>query len=342
MSSLQFSDPRFSEIRIIDSHVHVFPDLVRSGVSLAEQLTQTIGLESIGSSLEQYREKIQSARSSIRGIRDWIMPALHDTQVGVRILPSGVRKWVDELSAGTPLPGLLVESTAEDLLESMQHLGIARALVIPHPPLMPSPRVYEITQSHEQLLPVIHVGKDSSTVTQDIEEGVSHGAVAIKLHPASDGLGPDSVHYRDILDLADQHELPVILHTGCFHTHVLYRGPEFGDPTQFESWFSEFPRVNFILAHMNMHEPDVAIDLASRFENLWLETSWQPAEAIGEAVRRVGAERVLFGTDWPLLGSNQGIGLQRIAQALDANFLTWEDTQKILASNSMQLFKIEV
>ncbi len=341
MSSSTSIDPRFQELRIIDTHVHAFPDLVAAGVEIAADLGEKAGISGISESFQKYQERIQQARGSVRAIRDWFSPLLHSSQVGMRHLPKGVRSWVDEIAGSAPLPGLLIESTPADLLESMRASGIARSLVIPHPPIVSSSWVYATAQEHSEFVPVIHVPKGSSGVGAAIEEGVSAGAVAVKIHPASDGMGPDSVFYREILDLADQHSLPVILHTGCFHSHLIYRGPDFGHPEQFESWFSEFPRVPFILAHMNMHEPTSAIDLATRFDNLWLETSWQPAEAIAEAVRRVGSERVLFGSDWPLLGANQNIGLQRITECLNADFFDWDAAKRILSDNAHSLFKLQ-
>lgn len=61
---------------------------------------------------------------------------------------------------------------------------------------------------------------------------------------------------------------------------------------------------------MNLHEPERAIGLAERFSNVLLDTSWQPGEVIAEACRRVGAAKILFASDWPLLGDNHRVGIQ--------------------------------
>ena len=117
--------------------------------------------------------------------------------------------------------------------------------------------------------------------------------------------------------------------------------PHLGNPEAFESWYTEFPQVKFILAHMNLHDPQIAMDLAEKYPNLMVETSWQPMEVISEAVRRLGSQRVLFGSDWPIGGQNVEIGLERIEDCLETGTIRIEDVQLILGKNAIQLFKID-
>lgn len=114
-----------------------------------------------------------------------------------------------------------------------------------------------------------------------------------KIHAASDGEGLDSPRYRELLEVAREKNLPVILHAGCIQNRLFYKDPECGRAELFAPWFEGYPEVSFILAHMNFHEPHKAIELAELHSNVFLDNSWQPPEIIGEAVRRVGAERVL-------------------------------------------------
>ena len=93
---------------------------------------------------------------------------------------------------------------------------------------------------------------------------------------------------------------------------------------------------------MNFHEPSVALDLVEKHPNVFVDTSWQPAEVIGEAVRRVGAERVLFGTDWPFVGNNVNIGLARIRDCIQAGSLTEEQSMLILGVNAAKIFGISI
>jgi predicted TIM-barrel fold metal-dependent hydrolase len=90
---------------------------------------------------------------------------------------------------------------------------------------------------------------------------------------------------------------------------------------------------------MNMHEPEVALDLAQEFENIHVDTSWQPAEVIIEAVRRIGSERIFFGSDWPLLGDNQSVALERLAEASASGCISNEDIARIQGGNLVALLR---
>src|SRR5262249_55470294 len=147
---------------------------------------------------------------------------------------------------------------------------------------------------------------------QALKSCAKKGARLLKIHPAADGEGPDSPRYRAMLEVAESLNLPVIIHTGCMHSRVLYRDPEMGKAERFAPWFEAYPQTSFILAHMNFHEPETAIDLAEKYANVFVDTSWQPTEVIAEAVRRMGARKILFATDWPFIGNNLSIGVDRV------------------------------
>jgi hypothetical protein len=166
------------------------------------------------------------------------------------------------------------------------------------------------------------------------------GARALKIHTAADGEGVDSERYHELLATATELGLFVILHTGCLHSNLVFKKPELSRAELFAPWFTEYPDLTFILAHMNFHEPQVAMDLVIEHANVHVDTSWQPAETIGEAVRRVGSDRVLFGSDWPLLGNNISVGLERIEDCVETGLITREDARKILGENAVRLLKL--
>ena len=192
-----------------------------------------------------------------------------------------------------------------------------------------------------RLLPVVNIPSGTTRPGVALKNYVNKGAVALKIHPASDGEGVDSPRYKALLQSADTLGLPVILHTGCFHTHLFYKDPDQGQAQRYATWFETYKNIQFVLAHMNFHEPNIALDLVEEHENVHVDTSWQPAEVIGEAIRRVGAERVLFGTDWPFIGNNLSVGLKRIEVCVETGSMSEEQSELILGENAAKLFKIE-
>lgn len=308
---------------IIDSHVHVFPDRLRQ-----------VAPESAQAPLEELRKR---ARSWLKPV----MGSLHKAQTVLRHLPEPARRALDEISGIAPIPTLLVESTVSDLTEAMDEAGVDRALVIAHPPIISNEFVLDRCSEEPRLSPVVNVPSGTSRPGNALREYVSRGAIALKIHPASDGEGADSARYRALLRAADDLGLPVILHTGCIHTHLLYKDPDQGQAQRYAPWFDTYKNVRFVLAHMNFHDPNIAFDLMEEHSNVFADTSWQPAEVIGEAVRRVGPERILFGTDWPFVGNNLMVGLARVRDCIESGTLTEEQAQLIRGANAAKLFNLQ-
>ena len=74
--------------------------------------------------------------------------------------------------------------------------------------------------------------------------------------------------------------------------------PPHTEPFRRAMYASQYPQMIFILGHLGLgdlwHE---AVASAKRFDNIILETSVAPDTAIARAVKEVGAERVIYGSD---------------------------------------------
>ena len=310
---------------IIDFHVHTFQ-------SPLELLSK--------SSLPHYFEEMRGIR---RKARSWLKPlthTLHSMQTLLRYLPEIARDNLDQICGLAPFPGLLIESTPADLVEAMEEAQVDLTVVIAQPPYSSNEFILKISADEPRFIPVVNIPKGTLKPGAVLKKYVSQGAKALKIHPAFDGEGPDSLRYRSLMRVASDLRIPVILHTGCLHSRLLYKDASQAHPELFKKWFKNYPDLNFILAHMNMHDPNTAIDVSEEFKNVYVETSWQPAEVIGEAVRRLGAEKILFGTDWPFLGSNLAVGRKRVEECISMGMLNQNEAQLILGENAVKLLGI--
>ena len=277
--------------------------------------------------------------------RAWLKPfsaSVHSAQTILRHLPEIARNQLDELSSLLPLPGLLLESSADDLREAMEDAGVDYSLVIAAPPVMENDFVMEVCQKNAKLIPVVNIPKGTPKPGQILKRYIEKGAKVLKLHPASDGEGVDSARYRALIRSASDLGIPIILHTGCLHARFFYKDPDQGHAERFSKWYETYPNTQFILAHMNFHNPGVALDICEEFGNVWVDTSWQPAEVIGEAVRRIGPERILFGSDWPFIGNNMTVGRDRVRDCVNTGMLNPDQAKLILGENAAKLLGIKV
>ncbi|OFZ54917.1 MAG: hypothetical protein A2428_00605 [Bdellovibrionales bacterium RIFOXYC1_FULL_54_43] len=307
--------------KIVDSHVHVFPNLIRPDL---------IGKLPIAGPLGRLRAKARELWTPLSS-------SMHYSQTVLRHLPESARQKLDELSGVAPILGLFIESTASDLVQAMDRAGVDSAWVIAHPPLISNEFVMTLCERNPRLHPVVNIPKNTPRPATQLKSFVKHGAKLLKIHPAADGLPPESPFYKKLLKTASDLGIPVIIHTGCIHSHLLYKTPEFACAELFTPWFKEYAQTRFILAHMNFHQPHIAFDLAEEHLNLYMDTSWQPAEVIGESVRRLGAERILFGSDWPFIGGNLDVGLARIRDCVNSGTLNAEQSKLILGENAIKL-----
>jgi predicted TIM-barrel fold metal-dependent hydrolase len=116
----------------------------------------------------------------------------------------------------------------------------------------------------------------------------------IKFHPLLDSYHPNDPSVHPFMQLAGDRGLPVLFHTGH---------PIFTLPWSIEEVAANFPETKVVFGHMghgNIVYINASIDIACRRPNVYLETSGMPMHTkIREAVERVGAERVMYGSDAP-------------------------------------------
>ena len=111
---------------------------------------------------------------------------------------------------------------------------------------------------------------------------------------------------------------------------------------------SSFPDTTFIIAHMgrfrstNREEYHAYIDLAQKHENVILDASGVFLEwKIGEAASRLGASRIVFGTDGPDLTPDVVTHARRELRRIEELNLSDADKQAILGDNILRILKLE-
>ena len=123
---------------------------------------------------------------------------------------------------------------------------------------------------------------------------------------------------------------------------------EFSRPGYYEKVLTSFPQLTIVLAHMGVGADDrypelyrayydEALSIGKRYPNLYFDMSFtvdvaMPDEDLLTMIRQLGAERVIFGSDFawfePAL----------VARALDRLPLTKEEKQLIFARNAERVY----
>ena len=140
----------------------------------------------------------------------------------------------------------------------------------------------------------------------------------------------DLVFVEPLMAQAEALDVPVLCHTG-------FPNPQC-HPTAVGAIARRHPRLKLIMAHFGLVFASEAVEVALQHENVWVDTSATvsfPPEFYEFAVRRLGAERVLWGSDWPL-----------DPEVEIFKFFSWqltaEEREKILWRNAQSLFELSV
>ena len=139
------------------------------------------------------------------------------------------------------------------------------------------------------------------------------GLRAIKIYPPYTPYPLNHPAWDPVYRFADERGLAVIAHTGSEAT---------AHPRFLAEVAPRFPRANFVAGHSGNIEPfrSQAIDAARRFPNVYLETcsTFRSPGVVEELVEKAGADRVLFGSDTPLMDPRPQLGKIITADIPDA------------------------
>jgi predicted TIM-barrel fold metal-dependent hydrolase len=163
--------------------------------------------------------------------------------------------------------------------------------------------------------PETEAGKVRRLLTQEVRE---MGLKGLKLH---------KLPTREVLDTVAELKIPILFHP-----------PRVSDYHQIASLYPEIP---FIMAHLgsfasaNYAEHLAAIDVAKRYPNVYLETSSVVFfEFLEMAARELPPEKILFGSDGPLVDSRVELFKIRLLK------LPKDHEAKVLSGNILRLLSM--
>lgn len=229
------------------------------------------------------------------------------------------------------VPALGWMDPPEKIVRLMDEAGIARAVCMTYTELPGfNPRALEDLAAAVAAFPDrlvgfvrLHPWYDEAPDLLDQALG-SYGMKGLKLHPVGTLAHPASPQTVELLRRAGRWGAPALFHCG---------DEPMTTPTAIAAGAVQAPDTTVILGHMGgYHHVDEAIRMAEQHPNLVLETSAMPyPHKIREAIDRVGAHRVIYGSDGP--GCPPKLELRKVLAA----GLTTEERRLVLHDNTQRL-----
>ena len=238
----------------------------------------------------------------LKGIFDFPVIDSHCHIYPEAIAPRAV-KAIDSFYEGLPV-SVKQDGTAKSLLRLSREHGISGCVV--HSVATTPAQVSHINRfiaGSARMAGKAFIGlgalfPGSPDLERDFDELVSLKLRGVKLHPDLQHFKADSPEAMQVYEMCGSAGLPVLLHAGDFRL-------DYSNPSRLVNVLKRFPDMKIIGAHFGGWSVwDEAALLLSDFENFYVDTSssffWLEPERAVEIIRAYGAERVMFGTDYPM------------------------------------------
>ncbi len=177
--------------------------------------------------------------------------------------------------------------------------------------------------------------------------------IGVKLAHAHQQFRFDDPRFYGIYEIAGRLGKPIYLHTATSPNPGVRLEPPYTDPYYLEDAIRRYPDTIFILGHAGwdtyhrkLTYVDACIDLAQRYDNVYLEPgalgAERAAEVLPDFVRRIKAggvtRKLIYGSDGPQMPGYTGKHLKAFVIAMKDADYTVDEMRDILANNFSRVF----
>ncbi|MCC3289622.1 MULTISPECIES: amidohydrolase family protein [unclassified Arthrobacter] len=171
-----------------------------------------------------------------------------------------------------------------------------------------------------------------------------YGVKGFKFHPSLQNFDPSDQQFYPIYEAISALGVPALFHTGQNGMGAGLPGGygiklAYSNPMLLDAVAADFPELQVIMAHPSVPWQDEANSIATHKANVWIDLSgWSPKyfpESLVRASNSMLADKVLFGTDYPLISPQKWLG------AFEQQSFKDEVRPKILKDNAVRLLGLD-
>ncbi len=228
---------------------------------------------------------------------------------------------------GGPDAGDGATQSEQELLERMRRAGVELAVAFPFNDAdagecftASNRRLAEVQRRCGEIVCFARLDPNSTKVLEAAREAVEVlGLRGFKLHPTAQGFTPSHPMVAEILELAGELGAPVVFDNGKRESPNL----------EIAKVAERVPEAKVILAHIRGEH----VLEACESSGVYLGTVKAPPERVEEAVERLGAERVIAGSDAPYASMRY----EMVEKFEQLDTLSSRDRRLILGENMLGL-----
>ena len=189
-----------------------------------------------------------------------------------------------------------------------------------------------LCNEHEEFTGLGTLHPDMDNIDEEIDRIISLGLKGIKLHPDTQGFNADCENAFKIYEKI-QGRLPLLIHAGDYRY-------DFSHPSRIANIVDTFPNLTVVAAHLGgwsifeqavpfMKDLKCYMDISSVMPFI-------PEEKVSELINLYGADRLMFGSDFPMWNPVKEY------ESFMKFDLTDEQREKILWRNAAKVFDIDI
>jgi hypothetical protein len=169
-----------------------------------------------------------------------------------------------------------------------------------------------------------------------MEEFLEMGAKGLKIHPEMQFSSVDKPEMISMLKLWKEKSggLPVLAHSG-FNGFEPKSSKEHAAVEHYWAFAEALEGSPAIMGHSSMNQYRTAIEIAEKHPHVLLEIGGQPPAHVHEMLDRLGPDRLLYGSDWPIYPQATAI-----AKVLVVTEGKPEVRKKIFRENARRILKL--
>jgi len=292
---------------IIDTHVHTYPNI--------ETGRQSLGSKGYGyyGTINELMEVMRNLNISYSVMANFL-PLQEMKKASITRIPADLNSRERELS---------IQEIDQKMIERMKRKNRWTC---------------EEANKNPKLIPLVSVDVIQSVdkMVKELDSMIKMGARGMKLHPIANEYYPWDERMSLVYSKAQEAGIPILFHSGV--GELPGWDSKYGSPSGFAKVAKAFPSLIIILAHLGRGFYEESVEAARKCSNIYFDTSTclnpETVGEISELIRKIGVQRVLFGTDWPWRDPKKDI------EIIKSMNLTDEEKKRIFGLNAKEIYKI--
>ncbi|KUO70561.1 MAG: hypothetical protein APF77_22030 [Clostridia bacterium BRH_c25] len=269
-------------------------------------------------------------------------------KVGYRCWPDTTLSWggircLSELAALEGVIPLIQNASLERVIRDMKQNHIQQMVLLPIQGVDGSEteNLLELTKNNQEFIFFGSINPNEVQVKGKVERYLDMGVKGFKLNPHIWKIDFDDKRVINLLGYLSETGKPIISCSGIAIPNSFRRLPksvvknmDTQEISKFIRVLKSIPSLKLIFGHSGLEQNDELIEVMRQYPNTYADISTQPSQNVRRMINSVGAERLMFGSDYPFF--NQAFPMLSVLKA------TADETERtdIFSTNAKRLLNI--